>query len=116
MLKGFQNEAKMDAGAALGSQLLDFGSQNLQNITKTAPQINEKSRLRFWSVFGAAFGRQGGGRLHYLWAPFGDHFGPKLEKRHPKRHAKFDVEKVSKIHAKTFKISSKLLPKSMLNP
>ena len=32
MLKGFQNEAKMDAGAAVGSQLLDFGSQNLQNI------------------------------------------------------------------------------------
>jgi len=28
-------------------------------------------------------------------------FDQKLPKRHPKRHAKFDVEKVSKIHAKS---------------
>ena len=56
MLKVFQNEAKMDAGAAVGSQLLDFGSQNLQNITKTASKISEISRLRRGCVFGAAFG------------------------------------------------------------
>ena len=62
MLKGFQNAAKMDADAAVGSQLLDFGSQNLQNITKTASNIDEKSRLRRGCVFGPfwrAFGRQG---------------------------------------------------------
>ena len=56
MLKGFQNEAKMDAGAAVGSQLLDFGSQNLQNITKTASKISEISRLRRGCVFGAVLG------------------------------------------------------------
>ena len=56
MLKGFQNDAKMDAGAAVGSQLLDFGSQNLQNITKTAPKISQISTLRRGCVFGAAFG------------------------------------------------------------
>ena len=47
-------------GAAVGCQLLDFGSQNLQNISKTATQIHEKSRLRFWNFFGADLGRQGG--------------------------------------------------------
>ena len=56
MLKGFQNEAKMDAGAAVGSQLLHFGSQNLQNIIETASNISEKSRLRRGCVFGAALG------------------------------------------------------------
>ena len=56
MLKGFQNEAKMDAGAAVGSQLLDFGSQNLQNITKTASKISEISRLRRGCTFGAVLG------------------------------------------------------------
>ena len=56
MLKGFQNEAKMDAGAAVGSQLLDFGSQNLQNITKTASKISEISRLRRGYIFGAVLG------------------------------------------------------------
>ena len=39
-------------GAALGCQMLDFGSQNLQNITKTATEIDEKSRLRRGCVFG----------------------------------------------------------------
>ena len=56
MLKGFQNEAKLDAGAAMGSQLLDFGSQNLQNITKTASKISQISKLRRGCVFGAALG------------------------------------------------------------
>ena len=42
-----------------------------------------------------------GGRLHYLWVPFGDHFGPNIEKRHLKRHAKIDAEKVLKINAKS---------------
>ena len=43
-------------GAALGCQMLDFGSQNLQNITKTAPKIHEKSRLCRGCVFGAFWG------------------------------------------------------------
>ena len=40
--------------------MFDFRSQNLQDMIKTAAKIHEKSRLHFWSVFGAAFGRQGG--------------------------------------------------------
>ena len=60
MLKGFQNEAKMDAGAAVGSQLLDFGSQNLQNITKTAPNIDEKSELRRGCLLRQPLARQSG--------------------------------------------------------
>ena len=63
MLKGFQNKAKMDAGAAVGSQLLDFGSRNLQTITKTASKISEISRLRRGCVFGAALGHQ---NAHHL--------------------------------------------------
>mgnify|MGYP003320221704 CR=1 FL=1 len=61
MLKGFQNEAKMDAGAPVGSQVLDFGSQNLQNITNIAPKIYIKSMKNqgcvadaFLERFGAA--------------------------------------------------------------
>ena len=56
MLKGFQNAVKTDAGAAVESQLLDFGSQNLQNITKTASKISEISKLRRGCVFGAVLG------------------------------------------------------------
>ena len=59
MLKGFQNEVKTDAGAAVGSQLLDFGSQNLQSITKTASKIFEISRLRRGCVFGMFWGGPG---------------------------------------------------------
>ena len=52
-------------GAALGCQMLDFGSQNLQNITKMATKIVPKSVENrgcvadaFLERFGAAFGRQ----------------------------------------------------------
>ena len=62
MVKGFQNDAKVDAGAAVGSQLLDFGSQNLQNITKTAPNIDENSELRRGCVFRQSLARQSGDR------------------------------------------------------
>ena len=37
---------------------------------------------------------------HCFGEPFGDHFQPKIEKMHPKRHAKLDAEKVLKIDAK----------------
>ena len=100
MLKGFQNEAKMDAGAAVGSQLLDFGSQNLQNITKMASKISEISRLRRGCVFGVAFGTKTGGRDTARPSILGAIFDQKSQKWHPKRHAKFDVEKVSKNNGK----------------
>ena len=45
--QGYVADAFLDRlGAALGCQMLDFGSQNLQNITKTASKIYEISRLR----------------------------------------------------------------------
>ena len=100
MLKGFQNEAKMDAGAAVGSQLLDFGSQNLQNITKTASKISEISRLRRGCVFGAVLGAKRMPTAKFRRTILGAIFGQKSKKCHPKRHAKFDAEKVSKINGK----------------
>ena len=62
-------------------------------------KIEVASRMRFWSVLG------------WPWTPnlmisyengsrFGDHFRPKNEKWHPKRHAKIDAEKVSKMYTK----------------
>ena len=52
--------------------------------------------MRFWSGLWAP---RRGTTLSFL-EPFGDHFGPKIEKRHPKRHANFNAEKVLKINAK----------------
>ena len=105
MLKGFQNEAKMDAGAAVGSQLLDFGSQNLQNITKKASQIDAKSMKNRGCVFGTFFERlgaaRGGGatlRGHPFWRPF---WTKNRKNVIQKRHAKIDVEKVLKINTKS---------------
>ena len=100
MLKGFQNEAKMDAGAAVGSQLLDFGSQNLQNISKTASKISEISRLRRGCVFGAVLGAKMVLTCKFPRTILGAIFDQKSPKRHEKRHAKFDVEKVLKINGK----------------
>ena len=104
MLKGFQNEAKIDAGAAVGSQLLDFGSQNLQNIIKKASKISEISRLRRGCVLGAVLGAQRVLTCKFPQTILGAIFGQKSKKCHPKRHAKFDAEKISKI-------SGKMLPK-----
>ena len=59
--------------------------KNLENITKTAPQIDEKSRLRFWSVFGAALGRQLGGTTLRFWDPK----IPKQSQKEPKGHQKW---------------------------
>ena len=63
----------MDAGAAVGSQLLDFDSPNLQNITKTASKISEISRLRRECVFGAVLGAKMGSPVISMvpvWRPF----------------------------------------------
>ena len=78
-------------GAAVGSQLLDFGSQNLQNITKTASKINEKSRLRRGYVFEAFLGGLGyeKGAHHPLRAgPFWEPFSLKIEKMASKKASK----------------------------
>ena len=50
-------------GAAMGCQMLDFGSQTRQNITKMATKIDEKSRLCRGCVFGSFWGGQRGGRV-----------------------------------------------------
>ena len=68
-----------------------------------APKIDAKSMKTRGCVFGAFLERPWapkGGTGNCFWTPFGDHFGPKIEKRHSKRHAKFDAEKVLKINAK----------------
>ena len=94
MLKGFPNEAKMDAGAAVGSQLLDFGSQNLQNITKMAPNMDEKSELCRGCVFRQPLARQSGDRQGFCRTHLGAISDKKSKKCHPKRHAKLDAEKI----------------------
>ena len=83
-------------GAALGCQMLDFGIQNLQNITKMAIEINPKSmkievasRMRFWSVFGAPKGD----RPNVETAHFGGHFRQKIEKMTSKKASKIRCRK-----------------------
>ena len=66
------------------------GFQNLWNIEVAA-------RLRFWIVYWAPKAR----RQHSFPDHSGSHFRRKSEKRHQKRHAKIDVEKVSKINVKS---------------
>ena len=72
--------------------------KNLENITKTAPQIDEKSRLRFWSVFGAALGRQLGGYHPKILGsqdpktePKGAQRPPKVSQGATKKHQKIDL-------------------------
>ena len=60
-LKGAQREPTGAEREPKESQMLDCWSQNQKNMTKTAPQIDEKSRLRRGCVFGAALGRLRGG-------------------------------------------------------
>jgi len=83
--------------------MLDFGSQNLQNITKTASNIYEKSKNRGCGAdafIGAVLDRQSGPPIQLDWTTFGDHFRIKSKKWHPKRYPKIDAEKVLKIDAK----------------
>ena len=78
-------------GAALGCQMLDLGSQNVQNITKTATKIDPKSMKNRGCVFGAflegVWATQGGPSI-YFWEPFGDHFRSKIEKMTSKKASK----------------------------
>ena len=60
-------------------------------------KIEVAARMRFWS----GHWQEKGQRKCYGDGPFGDHFGPKSEKRHPKSYAKIDAEKVLKINAKS---------------
>ena len=73
--------------------------KNLEHITKTAPQIDEKSRLRFWSVFGAALGRQLGkilGSQDPKTEPKGAQRPPKVSQGATKKHQKIDLRKKSR--------------------
>ena len=88
-------------GAALGCQMLDFGSQNLQNITQTATKIDPKSMENrgcvadaFLERFGAALGRQMSSAPDAFGTVLGAIFGQKSKKWHLKKHAKIDAEKV----------------------
>ena len=68
-----------------------------QGATKMHKKIDLRKRLRkrsdhWW---------ERDQRRCYGGAPFGDHFRRKSEKRHQKRHAKINVEKVLKINAKS---------------
>ena len=67
--------------------------------TQNRCQNHEKSRWCRGCVFEAALGCQKGGASSIRHTHFGSHFRPKLEKRHPKRHAKINAEKVLKINA-----------------
>ena len=84
----------------LMTKYLKISCQNLQNITKMAPQIDAKSMKNRGCVFGSFLGWPKGARIYRLPDPSGDHFGPKLEKRHQKRHSKINAAKVSKNDAK----------------
>ena len=94
---------KIGIASRMGCQMLDFGSQNLQNISKIATKINPKSMKNRGCVFGAFLGGRGaenGQRKCYGEGHFGSHFRPKIENWHPKRHPKIDTEKVLKNDAK----------------
>ena len=98
-------------GAALGCQMLVLGRQKLQNITKMAPQIYEKSRLRRGSVGGAFWG--GTGPLKNLtissfWMHSGDNFRQNIQNIRPKRHLKIDAGEVSKNDDKMLKNNTKI--------
>ena len=97
--------AKMYAGAAVGSQLLDFGSQNLQNVTKTASKIFEISRLRRGYVFGAVLGakRVLTSKFPQASATSAEKNAPKVNQREPKgsQRAQNGDQNPSKINEKS---------------
>ena len=76
--------------------------------TKTAPKINEKSRLRFWIVFGWPWGGTKGGYPQKSGSHLATIFDQKSKKWHPKRHPKIDAEKVSKNHEKSIQNDAKM--------
>ena len=68
-----------------------------------APKIDAESMKNKGCVADAFLERpldEKGQRKCYGDGSFGDHFRPKLKKRHPKRHANFNAEKVLKFNAK----------------
>ena len=74
--------------------------QNRQNITKTVTKIDPKSikiEIRFLDRF---WGGPGGGCQTPRSSVLATIFDQKSQKRHPKRDAKFNVEKISKINTK----------------
>ena len=74
--------------------------QNRQNITKTVTKIDPKSikiEIRFFDRF---WDGPGGACQTPRPSLLGAIFDQKSEKMHEKRHAKIDVEKVSKINGK----------------
>ena len=51
--------------------IIILGANPFKISAKLAPGINENRWLRRWCVFGVALGRQLGGRILWVWVPFG---------------------------------------------
>ena len=100
-------------GAALGCQMVDFGSPNQQNITKMAPIVDPKS-IENRGCVADAFLERFGAATKMVTASSA--FGPLLatifdknpKKWHPKRHPKIDAEKVSINYAKRLQNDAKM--------
>ena len=74
-------------GAALGCQMLDFGIQNLQNITKMAIEIDPKSMENRGCVFGTFLDGLGAPKIERVlnfWGPFGSRFLSIFDEKSPK--------------------------------
>ena len=103
MLKGFQNEVKMDA------EINGYRKERSNNMPKSPKyhQNGDQNRRkvevaflkRFWNGPWAVSGSPPP-QASIFGAILGAIFDQKSPKRHEKRHAKFDIEKVSKINAK----------------
>ena len=99
--RGWIGDAFLDRfGMALGCQMVDFGSQNLQNIIKMATKIVPKSMKNRGCVAAAFLERQKLTTYTVCRTIAATIFDQKSKKWHPKMHAKTDAEKVSKIDAK----------------
>ena len=84
-----------------GTKREPTGSQRAQNGDQNPSKIDEKSRLCRGCVFGSFFGSVFGAGADLDWPSSATIFDQKSQKRHQKRHAKIDVEKVSKNNAKS---------------
>ena len=67
-----------------------------------------KNRGCVADAFWERFGPPNGPRPGYFWMPFGDHFGPKIEKTTSKKASKNPCRKVSKNHEKSIENDAKM--------
>ena len=74
-----------------------YRRNGFQNQSKICEKSMLQTEMYFWNGFGSVFGA--GPDLD--WPSSATIFDQKSQKRHQKRHAKIDVEKVSKNNAKS---------------